>query len=239
MREDQVLEFAALYGRNCAGCHGAEGRLGPAPPLNDAVFRSIVPSSELESVIARGRDKTLMPAFGKENGGTLTSAQVQVLVHEIKGIPYRITKEADGVAKIEPDPQAAASALTWGPSKEAPDGVPSYLPPKNDASDNAGGKKIADAAAYERACATCHGDAGRGIREGDGVRRTINDRVFLSLSSDQVLRRYVITGRPDLGMPGFADARPGDPQFQPLTAQEVAGLVALLASWREAAAGNN
>ncbi len=40
---EKTLAFAALYGRNCAGCHGANGTLGPAPPLNDPVFRSIVP----------------------------------------------------------------------------------------------------------------------------------------------------------------------------------------------------
>src|SRR5262245_25647642 len=87
---DQVLSFHTLYGRNCAGCHGAEGRLGPAPPLNDAIFRSIVPASELESVVTSGRDKSLMPAFGNAHGGTLTAAQIQVLIHEIKGVPYKV-----------------------------------------------------------------------------------------------------------------------------------------------------
>ena len=35
---DQVLDFAALYRENCAGCHGADGKHGPAPPLNDPLF---------------------------------------------------------------------------------------------------------------------------------------------------------------------------------------------------------
>src|SRR5262245_30251568 len=87
---DQVLRFSTLYGRNCAGCHGAEGRLGPAPPLNDAIFRSIVPEAELEEVVTKGRNKTLMPGFGQAHGGTLTAAQIQVLVHEIKGVPYKV-----------------------------------------------------------------------------------------------------------------------------------------------------
>ena len=25
---DRVLDFATLYGKNCAGCHGADGKLG-------------------------------------------------------------------------------------------------------------------------------------------------------------------------------------------------------------------
>ena len=34
-----VLEFTALYATNCAACHGADGKLGAAPPLNDPLFR--------------------------------------------------------------------------------------------------------------------------------------------------------------------------------------------------------
>ena len=55
---------------------------------------------------------------------------------------------------------------------------------------------------------------------------------FLALISDQALRRIIITGRPDLGMPTYAenDGRPSD--FQPLTSAEIDDLVALLADWR-------
>ena len=61
----------------------------------------------------------------------------------------------------------------------------------------------------------------------------INDPAMLTLFSDQALRRIVITGRPDLGMPNFSDdtGRSGD--FAPLSSDEIADLVALLASWRE------
>jgi cytochrome c oxidase cbb3-type subunit 3/ubiquinol-cytochrome c reductase cytochrome c subunit len=60
----------------------------------------------------------------------------------------------------------------------------------------------------------------------------INDPVFLALISDQALRRYVITGRPDLGMPDYAGSRPRQPDYHPLTPEQVNDLVALLASWR-------
>ena len=40
-------DFALLYATNCAGCHGADGRLGPAPPLNDPLFLAIVPDASL------------------------------------------------------------------------------------------------------------------------------------------------------------------------------------------------
>src|SRR5215472_9879820 len=53
--EDRILDFKVLYGRNCAGCHGAEGKLGPAPPLNDPLFRAAISEQELTTTISDGR----------------------------------------------------------------------------------------------------------------------------------------------------------------------------------------
>jgi hypothetical protein len=60
----------------------------------------------------------------------------------------------------------------------------------------------------------------------------INVPAFLALISDQAIRRIIITGRPDLHMPSYAesDGRPAD--FQPLTSAEIDDLVALIADWR-------
>jgi cytochrome c oxidase cbb3-type subunit 3 len=227
---DQVMEFTVLYQQNCAGCHGNDGKLGPAPPLNAPLFRAIVPEDELQAILTRGRKNTLMPAFAQENGGTLTAAQIQVLVKEIKGIPYKVfEKQEAGVAKVEVAPDAGGIPPKWGTPAKVPNGVPSYREP----SDGSGaGNKAKGALVFARACAACHGSQGQGIEQGSEMVRTINDPVFLALVSNQALRRYTITGRPDLGMPGFAEARPGDPHFTPLTDQEVADLVALLAFWR-------
>ena len=81
---DHVLSFEALFRQNCAGCHGTEGKLGPAPPLNDPIFLAIVPDSVLLKVIREGRTGTPMPAFAIESGGPLTDAQVKVLAQGIK-----------------------------------------------------------------------------------------------------------------------------------------------------------
>jgi hypothetical protein len=65
----------------------------------------------------------------------------------------------------------------------------------------------------------------------------IHEPAFLALMSDKALRRVVITGRPDLGMPAY-DGMAGRPaDFQPLTSAQVDDLVALLASWRQVRAG--
>jgi cytochrome c oxidase cbb3-type subunit 3 len=84
---------------------------------------------------------------------------------------------------------------------------------------------------FQRACAVCHGSQGEGFEKEGRVVRRINDPAFLALISDQALRRLVITGRPDLGMPNYAGPREDNPDFKPLTATEVSDLVALLSSW--------
>jgi mono/diheme cytochrome c family protein len=76
----QVMAFAALYGNNCAACHGADGRLGASRPLNDPLYLALVPRSRLRGVIADGVPGTLQPAFAQSAGGTLTDAQIDALV---------------------------------------------------------------------------------------------------------------------------------------------------------------
>src|SRR5262249_51061003 len=182
---DQVADFDVLYRMNCAGCHGTEGKLGPAPPLNDPLFLAIVPDEELLRVIREGRavgptQKTPMPAFARDKGGPLTARQVEALA---KGIKAR-----------------------WGgPPPEAK--PPPYLAPK-EAGDKARGAKL-----FDLACATCHGDDGRGAEQAGAI----NDRAFLALISDQALRRIVITGRRDLGMPDYSNSEWRAPQFETLT----------------------
>ena len=80
---DQVTNFAALYGNNCAGCHGRDGRLGAARPLNDPVFLAVIGKQKLREIIANGVPKTAMPAFAKNAGGELTDHQITILADQI------------------------------------------------------------------------------------------------------------------------------------------------------------
>ena len=84
VRSDQVTDFATLYGLHCAGCHGADGQFGPAPPLNDPLFLAIVPDSVLLGMVTNGRPGTPMPSFSKKKGGTLTDEQVKAIAAGIK-----------------------------------------------------------------------------------------------------------------------------------------------------------
>ncbi|HWZ57910.1 MAG TPA: c-type cytochrome [Gemmatimonadaceae bacterium] len=79
-----VAKFDELYGANCAGCHGADGRHGAAQSLNDPAYLAIESDSALHSVTANGVSGTLMPAFSRNAGGTLSDAEVTAIVHGIR-----------------------------------------------------------------------------------------------------------------------------------------------------------
>jgi mono/diheme cytochrome c family protein len=198
---DRVVEFATLYKENCAGCHGADGTLGPAPPLNDPIFLSIVPDAVVLGLISGGRPGTPMPAFARNKGGPLTDDQVKAVA-----------------AGIKP---------RWGSGVR----MRTDLPPYSFAATSARGDKERGVKVFARACGPCHGANGEGTDEKAGA---IHDPDFLKLISDQCLRRYAITGRPDLGMPNFADKSGRASDFQPLSSGEIADLIALLADWRRA-----
>jgi mono/diheme cytochrome c family protein len=77
----QSAGFELLYANNCAGCHGANGRLGPALALHDPVYLALVPQDRLRAVIENGIPGTAMTAFSKSSGGSLTNVQIDSLVH--------------------------------------------------------------------------------------------------------------------------------------------------------------
>ena len=81
---DNVTDFAALYGPNCAGCHGPDGRNGAARPLNDPLYLALIGKEKLRDVIANGVPRTAMPAFAQNAGGTLTDQQVSLLAEQIE-----------------------------------------------------------------------------------------------------------------------------------------------------------
>jgi cytochrome c oxidase cbb3-type subunit 3 len=81
---NEVSEFGTLYGQNCAGCHGTEGRGGAAIALANPVYLAIADDASLRKVIAQGVPGTAMPAFAQSAGGMLTDVQIDVLTKEIR-----------------------------------------------------------------------------------------------------------------------------------------------------------
>jgi mono/diheme cytochrome c family protein len=81
---NEVSEFGTLYGQNCAGCHGTEGRGGAAIALANPVYLAIADDASFRKVIAQGVPGTAMPAFAQSAGGMLTDVQIGVLTKEIR-----------------------------------------------------------------------------------------------------------------------------------------------------------
>ncbi len=81
---NEVLEFGTLFGQNCAGCHGVEGRGGAAIALADPVYLGIADDAAIRKVIANGVRGTSMPAFAQSAGGMLTDKQIEVITSQIR-----------------------------------------------------------------------------------------------------------------------------------------------------------
>lgn len=205
LRPDQITDFSVLYQQSCAGCHGKDGALGPAPPLNDPLFQQMIADAELMSVIENGREATLMPAFAKSNGGPLTDEQVAIIVEGVRG-----WRKVDDSLPDAPPYQASA---------EDPSGIQQ-------------GNVANGQALFRQVCSDCHGEDGEGGKAG-----ALHDTAFLTLSSNMLFRRIIITGRPDLGMPNFHKLGSSSPLGQPLSDQDVNDLVAFLRSWQTADEG--
>jgi mono/diheme cytochrome c family protein len=204
-RPNEVTDFAVLFGKNCSGCHGMDGQLGPAPPLNDPLLQSIISDEQIRDTVRRGRAGTLMPAFARWQGGPLTERQVDIIV---QGVRQQWAKPV------------AVSAI----------GLPAYQVALDDSaglahSHLADGKKL-----YADVCSGCHGDRGQGTSDAGGLR----DHALAELISDQLLRRIIITGRADLGMPSYVDSGTMSSLGRPLTSDEVSNLAAYVRSLQRA-----
>jgi len=177
-----VMTFSALYGQHCAGCHGAEGHLGAARPLNDPIYLALVGPDRLRKIVAQGVPGTRMPGFAAGAGGALTEPQINALVSDMLQRWGRPIQAAEGPLP----PYDAAGALDNGSGPRHPDQ----------------GSKV-----FAEACARCHGPDGNGGDKGGSV----VDAAYLALVSDQALRTAVMAGRTDLGMPDWREDIPGQP----------------------------
>jgi cytochrome c oxidase cbb3-type subunit 3 len=192
----QVVQFAMLYAHHCSGCHGADGRLGAARPLNDPLYLALVNEDTLHRVIEQGVPGTNMPAFAQQQGGTLTNAQIDALV---KGMETQ-----------------------WGHPEEFANVLfPPYSLQDAIAAGSGPGDPQRGAAAYEIYCAQCHGADGSGGPKGG----SIIDLAYLALVSDQALRTMVIVGRSDLGKPDWRTNLPNRPMSPQDISDVVAWLV--------------
>jgi cytochrome c oxidase cbb3-type subunit III len=203
----EITDFNQLYSQNCAGCHGAGGKLGAARSLNDALYLAFVTDDAMRQAISKGRAGTNMPAFSEQAGGHLTDQQIELIVTGMRAHWSR----PDDFKSIElPRYSVDGSSIATNNDIATKD------PQTGDASRGA--------TTYKTFCSGCHGSNGDG-----GSAGSIVDPNFLSLVSDQGLRTTVVVGRADMAKPDWRGNVPG----HPMSAQEINDVVAWLAAQRQ------
>lgn len=143
-----------------------------------------------------------------------------------KGTPMPAFAQSHGGPLTVKQVQVLATGLKPRWKAESPPGhaPPSYLAPAEEerSADATRGRQL-----FAQACAPCHGKHGEGGHAG-----ALKSPEFLQLMGDRALRRIIITGRHDLGMPDHSNRDGRGDDFEPLSSRDVCDLVALLAEWR-------
>jgi len=103
LKPEEVRDFAALYRQNCAGCHGQDGKGNTALALANPVYLAIASDDTIRRVTSTGVRSSLMPAFAKSAGGTLTDEQIEILVKEMRAR----WSSSDATQGAPPPPYAA------------------------------------------------------------------------------------------------------------------------------------
>src|SRR5246127_5490855 len=99
---NEVVDFNTLYGQNCAGCHGVDGKGGAAIALANPVFLAIADDTVIRRIASTGVPGTPMSAFAESAGGMLTEKQIDALVTGI-----RSWAKPDALGDQTPPPYAA------------------------------------------------------------------------------------------------------------------------------------
>jgi cytochrome c oxidase cbb3-type subunit 3 len=99
----KITDFGILYGQNCAGCHGENGRSGAAVGIGDPLYLAIANDATIRRATADGVTGTTMPAFAQSSGGFLSNAQIDAIV---TGMRTRWAR-SDMAASLNPPPYAA------------------------------------------------------------------------------------------------------------------------------------
>ena len=74
-----------LYARNCAGCHGVNGKGGIAPALANPSFQAAATDEFIVETIRQGRVNTPMPSFGRAGVNQNELADLLAWVRELGG----------------------------------------------------------------------------------------------------------------------------------------------------------
>ena len=209
LREEAVAEGTDLFAENCAVCHGAAGEgLGATPALNNEGMRAM-DYETLFRTIERGRYNTAMAAYGVNEGGIFTDAQIDSLIAVIQFGDWQVVSARVAELGLTP-PEVVAVEIsedTLASVQNLPDGEAL-----------ANGLSL-----YAENCAACHGGNG----EGTALAPALNSAELRERLSDGDIQRTIEQGVPGTLMAAWGAA---------LDSQEIADLTLLIRRWDELAA---
>jgi cytochrome c oxidase cbb3-type subunit 3 len=102
----RIVDANVLYAKNCAGCHGPDGKGCAAIGLGNPVYLAIADDAAILRVTAEGVPGTSMPAFAQRSGDMLTNDQIDAIVHGIRGQ----WGKPDALRDAHPPPYAAQAS---------------------------------------------------------------------------------------------------------------------------------
>lgn len=89
-RETHIASLAeqgeAIYGLNCASCHGVDGEGGIGPALNAQQFLESATDEQITALIAVGVPGSQMGAYSLDFGGPLTSEQIKAVATFLRSL---------------------------------------------------------------------------------------------------------------------------------------------------------
>ncbi len=202
-----VHGFEPLWSTNCQGCHGAEGMWGPARPLNDPLYQSLVTDAWLRTTISDGISGTLMPPHAVRNGGWMTDEQIDELVSGMR---------ANWATTPPPGAADAPAIIDWK---------------KQDGSAARGLKT------FNTYCSPCHGENGVGAMAGSPIDSSFLALASDQMIRATIVCGRPDVGMPDWQGKLNGKPMPQRAGLSPLTDAQVADLLAWITSHRVAFPG--
>ena len=206
LRVEAVTDGIDLYAENCAVCHGAAGEgLASVPALNTEAVRGM-DYADMFHTIERGRYNTVMAAYGTNEGGIFTNAQIDSVVAVVQYANWLAVAARVDELGLTP-PEVVVVELTT----ETLDSVRNL--PDGDAL--ASGLEV-----YVTECVACHG----ANAEGTTLAPALNSVDLRTQNTDDDLARTIANGVPGTLMASWNGA---------LTSEEIANLTLLVRRWED------
>jgi mono/diheme cytochrome c family protein len=206
-----------------AGCDNLPGKPGPHPevPRPDEVL-DFAPLYKQNCSGCHGADGKGGAAIALSDPVYLAIADDSIIrnvashgVRDTQMPPFG--RSSGGVLTDKQIDVLVGGIRAWASGSQPDTNLPPYSAP-------APGDAKRGTEVYTTFCSSCHGVEGQGAKGGSAIA----NGSYLALVSDQYLRTIVIAGRPELGAPDWR----GNVQGRPMSAQEIADVVAWLGSQR-------